>query len=988
MSRPAALLVVAILAAPAAADDGAKFFEEKVHPVLKRHCYACHSHAAKKMKGGLALDSKSGWEAGGESGPAVVPGKPDESLLVKAVRYGDDRLQMPPKGKLPAAELELLVEWVRRGAPDPRKVAPKPGGETWWSLKPLAKPPVPELRNPQSAIRNPIDAFVRAKLAEKGLAMAPEADRRTLIRRLTFDLHGLPPTPEEVATFEADPSPDAYGRLVDRLLASPRYGERWARHWLDVIHFAETHGTEHDLIRPNAWRYRDYVIGRLNADVPYGRFIREQLAADVFSPDEPRLTAALGFLAAGPWDQSTADTAPKTFDYLDRDDMVTQVMATFASTTVHCARCHDHKFDPIPQEDYYALQAVFAGVGRGDVAYDEDPAVHRKRKKWELLAAAADKQDRAVLLGSEARAIADEWAKGFGGAAADWRVLEPETFLSANGATLRRQPDGSFLAAGAAPATDTYTLTTSLPLRGITAVRLEVLPDNSLPAGGPGRAENGNLHLSEFEVLLFAPGASEGKKLRVKRATADFDQAGWTVAHAIDGNEQTAWGVHPEEGKPHEAVFELAEKLTVPEGGRLAVVLRQAHGRGHTIGRFRLSATGDPPARAAVVPATVREALAITPDRRTEAQRLTLAAYAVRRRAEQEIAALPDPLKVYAASAHFLPFDKFKPWPTPKPVHVLKRGDINKPGPLAAPGALTAVAELPGRFALPNPDDEAARRAALADWLADPRNPLTWRSIANRVWQHHFGRGIVDTPNDLGRMGGAPSHPELLDWLACELRDNGQSLKKLHKLIVTSAAYRQAVRPDDRSAKLDADNRLLWRQNRRRLDAESVRDAVLSVSGRLDLTMGGPSVRQFKLSKGNFTTPNVDYAAFDWDSPGAGRRSVYRFIFRTLPDPFLDALDFPDASQLSPTRPFSASALQALALYNNEFVLRHAEHFAARLGKLAADPPGQVREAFRLALLREPTAGELERFAAYTRKHGTAAMCRVLFNSNEFLFVD
>jgi hypothetical protein len=983
MSRSAALLVVAVVAAPAAADDGAKFFEEKVHPILKRNCYGCHSHAAKKMKGGLALDSRSGWEAGGDSGPAVVPGKPDESLLVKAVRYGDDRLQMPPKGKLAADEVEALVEWVKRGAADPRTVAPNPTGGTWWSLRPLTRPAVPPGRDSD----NPIDAFVRAKLAEKGLAMAPEADRRTLIRRLTFDLHGLPPTPEEVAAFEADRSPDAYEKLVDKLLASPRYGERWARHWLDVIHFAETHGTEHDLIRPNAWRYRDYVIDRLNADVPYGRFVREQLAADVFYPDEPRLTAALGFLAAGPWDKSTADTAPKTFDYLDRDDMVTQVMATFASTTVHCARCHDHKFDPIPQEDYYALQAVFAGVGRGDVPYDEDPATHRRRRKWERYAAAAETGDRAMLLSAEAQTIADEWAKGAGTSAA-WEPLDSETFLSANGATLRRQPDGSFLAAGAAPATDTYTLTASPGVREVTAVRLEVLPDKSLPAGGPGRAENGNLHLSEFEVRLFVPGASEGKKLRVKRATSDFDQTGWTVAHAIDGKDETAWGVHPKEGEPHEAVFELAKTLTVPEGGKLAVVLRQVHGRGHTIGRFRLSITGDPPARAMVIPAMVREALAVEAEERTESQQLALAAHAVRQRAELELAKLPAPVKVYAASARFIPFDQFKPWPTPKPVHVLKRGDINRPGVLAYPGALTAVAELPGRFALPDPNDEAARRAALADWLADPKNPLTWRSIANRVWQHHFGRGIVDTPNDLGHMGGAPSHPELLDWLACELRDNGQSLKKLHRLIVTSAAYSQSVRQDDRSANLDADNRLLWRQNSQRLDAESVRDAVLSVSGRLDLKMGGPSVQQFKLGKGNFTTPNVDYAAFDWDSPGANRRSVYRFVFRTLPDPFLDALDFPDASQLSPTRPFSASALQALALYNNEFVLRNAEHFAARLGKLADDTPGQVRHAFRLALLREPTADELQRFAAYARKHGTAAMCRVLLNSNEFLFVD
>jgi hypothetical protein len=844
----------------------------------------------------------------------------------------------------------------------------------WWSLRPLARPAVPGTGG------NPIDAFVRAKLRDTGLAMAPEADRRTLIRRVAFDLTGLPPTPDEVAAFVADQSPDAYAKSVDKLLASPRYGERWARHWLDAVHFAETHGTEHDLIRPNAWRYRDYVINRLNADVPYGRFVKEQLAADVIYPNVPKLTPALGFLAAGPWDMSTAATAPKTFDYLDRDDMVMQTMATFASLTVHCARCHDHKFDPISQEDYYALQAVFAGVGRGDVAYDADAATARRRREWEQLASAAEKRDAAVLRSPRARAIAGEWTE----AGATWETLRPDAFTSAGGAVLRRQPDGSFRVTGPAPATDTYTLTAAPTTRTLTAVRLEVLPDGALPAHGPGRAENGNLHLSEFEVLLFTPGASAGKKLRVRRAVADFDQDGWTAAHAIDGNDQTAWGVHPQEGRPHEAVFELAEKLTLPGGARLVVLLRQAHGRSHTIGRFRLSVTGDPPARLAPIPAPVRDALAVAPAKRTDAQRLAIAAHAVRVRAARELAQFPPQLRVYAASAHYIPFDQFKPPATPKPVHVLKRGDINRPGDLASPGAVEAVSPLRGRFKLLKPNREGDRRAALADWLTDAKNPLTWRSIVNRVWLHHFGRGLVETPNDFGRMGGQPSHPQLLDWLAVEFRDNGQSLKKLHRLIVTSAAYKQSVRHDERAAKLDADNRLLWRANRRRLDAESFRDAVLSVSGRLDLTMGGPSVRQFKLSKGNFQTPRIDYTAFDWDAPGADRRSVYRFVYRTLPDPFMAALDFPDASQLAPVRGFSASATQALALYNNAFVLRHSEHFAARIVK-DAHP---LHQAFRLALLREPTTEEAERFAAYARKHGLAAMCRVLLNSNEFLFVE
>ncbi|OWK38075.1 DUF1549 and DUF1553 domain-containing protein [Fimbriiglobus ruber] len=863
-----------------------------------------------------------------------------------------------------------------------------PTSRDHWAYKRPVRPPVPRVEGTALPVRNPIDAFVFAKLKEKGLAPAPEADKRALIRRATFDLTGLPPTPEEVDAFLKDTSATAFEAVVDRLLASPRYGERWARHWLDAVHFADTHGTEHDLVCDNAWRYRDYVIERLNADVPYDRFIKEQLAADVFYPADTRLTAALGFLAAGPWDQSTAFTAPKTFDYLDRDDMVTQVMSTFASASVHCARCHDHKFDPISQDDYYALQAVFAGVGRGDVPYDADPTVAQARRKWQKLVAAADARDAGTLLGAEARAIAAAWEKTAFPTGTTWDVPKPVAVAAASGGPLRQLPDGSYLAAGPAALVDTYTLTLPPPVRPLTALRLEVLPDDSLPSHGPGRAENGNLHLSEIEVQVVAPGSGTPRKLRVRRAAADFDQEGWTVAHAIDGNEHTAWGIHPHEGEPHEAVFELTEAAVIPPTSQLIVVLKQVHGRGHVIGRFRVAVTGDSAARVAPLSATIREALAIPAEKRTDAHRLTLAAHAVRERATAELAALPAPAKVYAAAAVFEPFQQYRPWATPKVVNVLKRGDIAKPGAVALPGAMEAVEDLSARFAGIGANDEAARRAALAGWLADPKNPLTWRSVVNRVWHHHFGRGIVDTPNDFGRMGGTPTHPELLDWLAVEFRDTGMSLKKLHRLIVTSSTYRQAARPDERAAKEDADARLLWRSPRRRLDAESYRDAVLAVSGRLDLTTGGPGVRQFALSKGNFLTPRLNYAVFDWDAPGANRRSIYRFVYRTLPDPFLSSLDFPDASQLAPVRGASASPVQALALFNNPFVLRHSEHFATRLAGLSADPREQVRHAFRLALQRTPTPTEQDAFTAHAGKHGLAAVARVLFNSNEFLFVE
>ncbi len=405
------------------------YFTAKIEPLLKQRCYECHSHESGKMKGGLTLDSKSGWEEGGDDGPAVVPGKPDESLLIKMVRWSDEDHQMPPKKKLPDEEIALLIDWVKRGAPDPRssiaQSVAQPTAQTWWSLRPLVKPALPDLADAASI--HPVDRFVRARLAGKKIAPSPEADRRTLIRRLYYDLHGLPPTPEEVAAFEKDSDPQAYEHLVDRLLASPRYGERWARHWLDTIHFAETHGCEHDIPRDKAWPYRDYVIESLNQDKPWPRFIREQLAADRFFPDEPRLIAALGFLGAGTFDLSAFGTAPLTFEYLDRDDLVTQTMAGFVSTTANCARCHAHKFDPITQEDYYGLQAVFAGVVKGNIPFDEDAHIAQQRWHWQSLVDAAEASDKSVAAragerGARQRLGERSWDSGAMGASADGQL--------------------------------------------------------------------------------------------------------------------------------------------------------------------------------------------------------------------------------------------------------------------------------------------------------------------------------------------------------------------------------------------------------------------------------------------------------------------------------------------------------------------------------------------------------------------------------------
>lgn len=956
-------------------------FAKDVKPIFEASCGKCHG--AKQQKSDFRLDRRESALKGGSIGGAIVPGDSGKSKLIHYVAGLDEELKMPPKGtELSAEQIGILRAWIDQGAQWPNESEGE--AEKHWSLKPLVKPSLP-----QSGSVNPIDAFVRAKLEEKGLEPSAQADKRTLIRRVTLNLAGLPPTPREVEEFLADSSSDAYERLVDRLLASPRYGERWARHWMDVAHYAETHGHDEDKPRPNAWPYRDYLISSLNADKPYARFIEEQVAGDVLFPDDPQALVATAFVAVGPWDQSSMvgiieSEDKKVARYLDRDDMIATTMSTFVSSTVHCARCHDHKFDPISQEDYYALQAVFAGVDRIDRGYDADPKVHAARKrlnseKQALLAGGM----RERLLSAEVRELVAAWEKS-AETPAVWELLEPKEFKSAEGATLTKLADGSILSGGKRPEKDTVTIVGDVEAGTITGIRLEVLTDDSLPHKGPGRQDNGNLHLSEVTVK-----AGE-IAIPIRTAAADFDQEGWSVARAIDAKSETAWGIYPQVGRAHEAVFEFAQPVNGDGGVKLTVTLAQLHGAGHLIGRARLSITESPrPASVLGMPAKIAAILAVPAEKRDAEEKTALARHVLLLEVEDALAKLPAQQQVFSIGSDFEPRGNFQPAGKPRRVEVLRRGDIRQPKGEARPGALACVHGLPARFELKSKDDEGARRAALARWIAHRDNVLTWRSVANRVWHYHFGNGIVETPNDFGAMGGEPSHPELLDWLAVTFRDDYQgSLKKLHRLIVTSQAYRQSC--DNRPAygQVDAQNRLLWRMNRMRLDAEQVRDGILAVSGKLDLTMGGPSVRHFLESKGVHETPNIEYDKFDVDAPGSYRRSVYRFIFRTVPDPFMAALDCPDASQLTPKREVSGTALGALAMMNDRFVIRQSQHIAERLAKAEDEPAKQIQMLYQLALGRDATADEIREMAGYAAKHGMANACRMMLNSNEFMFVD
>ncbi len=996
------LLVVSVAAARLPAQQSSADtvdFLRDIQPIFASRCLKCHG--SDKSEGGLRLTDLASATKVLESGArAIVPQQTGDSELLRRVASADADERMPPEGPpLSEEQIARLKTWIAAGADWP----------THWAYAPLLRPRLPEIAAEYRPwVRTPVDAFVLDELLRRQLAPSPEADKRTLLRRVYFDLIGLPPTAEEVEAFLADPSPAAYEAAVDRLLASPHYGQRWARHWMDVVHYAETHGNDQDRPREHAWPYRDYLIRSFNEDKPYARFVEEQIAGDALFPDDPHAIVATGMLATGPWDESSLrDIREDTLDrevarYLDRDDIVTTVMSTFASSTVHCARCHDHKFDPITQREYYGLQAVFAATDKANRAYDADP--HVARRRHELTTALAElptrveRADPSLLAGELTEQVA-RWEADIAAAADEWQTVELLEFRAAEGSELKKLDDGSLLAGGPRPETDTYTIVARTAQRSVTGLRVEVLTDESLPKSGPGRQDNGNLHLNEIRVWATAGNETgEARPLAIKAAAADFNQDGWSVDKAIDGNPATAWGIYPEVGKPHQAMFALAEAVTGDEPITLKLELQQTHGGGHLIGRPRISTTDaenpltlDGVAVAPQIAAIVR----IPRGERTDRQQIELAAAFLKQKFEAELAGLPPQQLVYCGTNQFSADGSFRPSPTPRAVHVLKRGNVTTPLDEAQSSALNCLPQLPGRLTIENPADEGQRRAALARWMTDPRNALTWRSIANRVWHYHFGRGIVDTPNDFGRMGGAPTHPKLLDWLAAELRDGGGSLKQLHRLIVTSSVYRQSSRYNAAFAALDGDNRYLWRMNRQRLDAESLRDAVLLISGSLDTTMGGPSVRQFIQSPGIHVTPNVDYVNFDVDDPANYRRSVYRFVFRTLPDPFMEALDCPDASQLTPARSTSLTALQALAMLNDKLLVRQSEVIAQRAIRNTETAPGevapierQVDECYRLIFARQPSERERKAVTAYGERHGLANAVRFLLNSNEFMFVD
>jgi mono/diheme cytochrome c family protein len=1036
---PARILLIAVLGAAAAWSGsaaeppakippdhaerlvrGQELFTRHVRPVLVDNCLKCHG--GEKTKSDLDLSTREGLLRGGAGGPAVELWNGKASRLIRLLAHQEEP-HMPAKApRLGAEQLAQIATWIDLGAPYDRPLTKADSAikqpmtvtdrdRQFWSFQPLQHPSLPPVKN-DAWCRTPIDRFILAGLEAKGLAPNPPVDRRRLIRRASFDLVGLPPTPEEVEAFVHDPAPDAYERLIDRLLASPHYGERWARHWLDVARFAESHGFEHDYDRPNAYHYRDFVIRALNQDLPYDTFVKWQIAGDELEPDNPQALMATGFLAAGVHSTQITQKLVEKERYDELDDMTRTLGTAMLGLTIGCARCHDHKYDPIPTRDYYRMVAAFTTTVRSDVDVSLDGQADRQaRAKFD----AEHTRVAEPLRRYEAEELPkklDAWlaARPLPLPPPRWVLLDPVRFESRDGATFTKLGDGSLLAGGKNPDHDTHTFVVHTDLKGITAVRIEALAHPSLVRGGPGRAGNGNFALSEF-TLTAAPRNGTGQPVRVKlvHPKATFEQQGLPVKAAIDGDRNSAWAVDPQFGKDHAAVFETETDIGFDGGTVLTFTLEFNTNTGHGIGRPRLALSTAPRPVGLDgdgIPQEVQPILArldadrgarLTAEQRAALLRWYRTLDPEWRRLNQQVedhartAPRPTVTKVLICSEGVTPVrlhsqgaDFFEQ------TYFLKRGDPNQKDGVAPPGFLQVLLRAPDgekRWqAAPPPGGRTSyRRRALAGWITDVEQgagALLARVIVNRLWQHHLGRGIVGTPSDFGFQGERPTHPELLDWLARDLIANGWRLNPIHKRILLSAAYQQSAAADRQKAAVDPDNRLFGRNPRRRLEAEVIRDAILAVSGTLDERMHGPGTLD----------------------PAQKRRSIYFFVKRSKLVPTMVLFDAPDALQGIDRRPATTVAPQALLLLNNPTVRGCAESFARRISPrddtALADT---VRAGYRSALGRQPADGELadsvqflqEQIESYqadkkgsARQLALADFCQVLLGLNEFIYVD
>ncbi|QDU27773.1 Planctomycete cytochrome C [Anatilimnocola aggregata] len=964
-------------------------FDRQIAPLLAGRCLDCHSGS--ESKGGLDLSTLQGATKGGESGPAIVPRKFSESQLWQRVAAGD----MPPKKPLPENERKLLQAWLEAGAKwgsdpiDPYRFSTGArAGYDWWSLQPV-KSPAPSSTTDENAI----DQLLLAKLREKQLSFSPPADRRILIRRLTYDLTGLPPTPAEIEAFVKDPSDSAYEELVQRLLASPHYGERWARHWLDVAHFGESDGFEFDKMRPNAWRYRDWVIDALNRDLPYDQFAKLQIAGDVLAPTDQQAVIATGFLVAGAHDSllPAGDAMRQIMRQDELEDIVGLVGQTFLGLTVHCARCHDHKFDPIRAHDYYSLASALAGVRRGERALPAatvPPDLADKQKSLQKELQTLEAAVRAAILAE--RTIDNKAAVRAPEPTAEW---EFDGDAKDSRGSLHGQLHGGAKIENGLLVLDGKSAYVSTPplAKRIRAKTLEVLISlNGLKQRGGGAITLQKLDGSLFDSIVYGE-KEPGHWL----AGSNFFQRTTPFAGEVETaqeNEFVHFAVVYEaegqirgyrNGRPYGSEYRSSNSaMFEAESSQVLIGLRHGPPGGNkhiaaSIDRARLYSraltAGEVAAAAGVASSYVSEdelMAQLTPNQQAQ-----------RRRLQEELAAITPKVDYHRDRKTFAITPA-----QPEISHLLVRGNPQQKGPEVRPAGILSLSPKAADFGLAANAPEAERRKKLAEWIASEQNPLFARTMVNRLWQYHFGQGLISTPNDLGFSGGQPSHPELLDYLASEFIQRKWSLKELHKLIVTSRAYQQASMPRSEAIKIDSNNRLLWRFSPRRLEAEAVRDSMLMVSGKLNSEAGGPSFKDFlPVARGG----TQFYQPQDLEGPEYQRRSIYRMWARGGKNPLLDTFDCPDPSTTTPTRGSTTTPLQALSLLNHSFTLRMADAFAERLQRDAGkEIDAQVALAFSLTAGDAPTAEQKQASTQFVQKHGLAPFCRVLLNSNAFLYVD
>ena len=946
------LIVLTTTSSLRAAENGSDdFYARQVRPILATYCFKCHGPDEKTRKARLRLDVREAALKPARSGArAIVPGKPQESELVARLHTTEASEIMPPpstKLVLNAEQKRILETWIARGAEY----------STHWAFVAPRWPTLPAVRDVNWP-RQPLDRFVLARLEKEGLRPSPEADRYTLARRVALDLTGLAPTPEEADAFVRDTRPDAYERFVDRLLASPAYGERWGRRWLDLARYADTNGYEKD--RPRSiWPYRDWVLSALNADMPFDQFTIEQLAGDMLPDATLSQRIATGFHRNTMLNEE-GGIDPLEFRFHAMTDRVATTGTVWLGLTLGCAQCHTHKYDPITQKEYYQLFAFLNNADEPDLELN-DSRTERRRQIEEQIDRLEQQLSRhfPVPAGKDARPEEErrrehldkrfrEWLAQQRQHLSPWKPTRPS---SARGSLplLTILEDDSILASGDQSKSDTYTLTFEKPTGPITAVRLEVLPDERLPKRGPGRVyyegPAGDFFLSEFTVLV------EGKPIALKEASHSFANGGNTAAKAIDGDPQTGWTINGGQGREHHAVFRLANPLTAPTEITIRLLFERYHAAG--LGRFRISFTSDSNPRPArdfpigLEPLVLADFDQLPAASRERLLRQFLLQADELKEARKPIAALRKQLPAPVTTLVM----QERPAENPRPTFVHHRGEFLQPTERVEPG-VPAILHPFGK-------DLPRNRLGFARWLVAPDNPLTARVTVNRAWATLFGRGIVATVEDFGLQGELPSHPDLLDWLALDFQRDW-SLKRLHRQIVTSATYRQSSRVSEELARRDPANRLLARGPRVRLEAEMVRDLLLRSSGLLAEQLGGPSV--FPPQPPEVTTEGA-YGRLDWQvSSGRDRyrRGLYTFMKRTTPYALFSTFDGPSGETCLARREVSNTPLQALTLLNDQTVLEASRELAGQLLTQRGELKDRITHLFRRILVRPPTANEVE----------------------------